>query len=154
MEKAIVFFSGDEKYALSIDDIVTIENSLQVVSGANFPSFIRGITNMRNEVVPVIDINVVFNKEKIDDANQKIIVSKMNQHELIGLLVEETRDIISVTNDMVKPLNKNLFQSVPYFTDIILHDDSLITHLNVSNLVDSLPHFAEVKEQLLEVTIN
>lgn len=55
-EKYIVFQLNGQEYGTSIEQIVSIERLQKVVSLPKVSDFIEGITKLRGDVIPVIDL--------------------------------------------------------------------------------------------------
>lgn len=60
--KPVVFLLGKEMYGVDINLVQSIEKDLNVVPVPNSQSYIKGIVNMRNEVIPVYSLARKFGK--------------------------------------------------------------------------------------------
>ncbi len=54
--KYVIFKLSDEYYGLSIDNVISIEKPSQSTRIPNAPDYIKGVINLRGEVIPVIDL--------------------------------------------------------------------------------------------------
>lgn len=59
-QEFLVFTLGDEEYGIDILKVQEIRGYDQVTRIANTPEFIRGVTNLRGVIVPIIDLRVKF----------------------------------------------------------------------------------------------
>ena len=73
--KPVVFLLGKEMYGVDINLVQSIEKDLNVVPVPNSQSYIKGIVNMRNEVIPVYSLARKFGKEQEATAESTIIIS-------------------------------------------------------------------------------
>ena len=55
------FVLGEEHYALDITTVKEIRGYEQVTKIANAPSFIKGVINLRGDIVPIVDLRIKFN---------------------------------------------------------------------------------------------
>ena len=55
------FVLGDEHYALDITMVKEIRGYEPVTKIANAPSFIKGVINLRGDIVPIVDLRIKFN---------------------------------------------------------------------------------------------
>ena len=55
------FVLGEEHYALDITTVKEIRGYEQVTKIANAPDFIKGVMNLRGDIVPVVDLRIKFN---------------------------------------------------------------------------------------------
>jgi len=102
--RLIAFQVGSESFVLDImavRQIVVYEGSRKVPQA---PSFIEGITILRNEVIPIIDLRTrLF--PGLDDPNPKPLVLITNTDVgVLGLKVDEVRKILRVnTKNILAP---------------------------------------------------
>ena len=57
----LVFSLGDEEYAIDILKVQEIRGYENVTRIANAPDFIKGVTNLRGVIVPIVDLRIKFN---------------------------------------------------------------------------------------------
>ena len=68
MEKQIVvFILDDELYGIDISDVESIIKMQEITTIPHSPNFIEGVINLRGVVLPVIDLRMKFDLEKIDN---------------------------------------------------------------------------------------
>ena len=82
------FILGEEHYALDITTVKEIRGYEQVTKIANAPSFIKGVINLRGDIVPIVDLRLKFN---VGEAtyNQFTIVIMLNVHDrIVGIVVD------------------------------------------------------------------
>ena len=96
--KPVVFLLGKEMYGVDINLVQSIEKDLNVVPVPNSQSYIKGIVNMRNEVIPVYSLARKFGKEQEATAESTIIISSGGLK--LALEVDEVLEI----NDIVEKL--------------------------------------------------
>lgn len=51
---------GDEEYGIDILKVQEIRGYDQVTRIANTPAFIKGVTNLRGVIVPIVDLRIKF----------------------------------------------------------------------------------------------
>ena len=54
------FMLGEEHYALDIMSVKEIRGYESVTKIANAPSFIKGVINLRGDIVPIVDLRMKF----------------------------------------------------------------------------------------------
>lgn len=62
-EKYLVFFLGEELYAIRSEEIAEAATSLPVTILPNAPEWLLGIANLRGEVISVVNLPVILKKE-------------------------------------------------------------------------------------------
>lgn len=59
-QEFLIFTLGNEEYGIDILKVQEIRGYDQVTRIANTPAFIKGVTNLRGVIVPIIDLRVKF----------------------------------------------------------------------------------------------
>lgn len=95
--KPIIFNLNKEKYGVDISLVNAIEPAQQTVRIPNAPDHIKGIINLRGEVIPVFSLRSKFNIEEGDSSDRKLIVTNVKGMP-IALEVDEVSEIQNLTN--------------------------------------------------------
>ncbi|GAA5417142.1 chemotaxis protein CheW [Paraliobacillus ryukyuensis] len=126
-EKYIVFKLKGQNYAASIQQIVTIERLQQVVALPQASSFIDGITELRGEVIPVIDLKSRMDLPRSESTeHSRMLVSPINDVQ-VGFVVDEASDVIDIDDGIIeaapttiKGVNGNFLHGVAKLEDRLL----------------------------------
>ena len=101
------FFVADEEYAigiLKVKEILQIE-AITKVPGA--PPSIRGVTNVRGSVVPVVDLAVRFSLPETAVTNRACIVivevDLDGQRTVMGVMADSVSQVIDLAADDIQP---------------------------------------------------
>lgn len=76
-QEFLVFTLGDEEYGIDILKVQEIRGYDQVTRIANTPAFIKGVTNLRGVIVPIVDLRVKFSQSDVD-YNENTVVIVLN----------------------------------------------------------------------------
>ncbi len=95
------FYLGDALWGVPIDQIDEINRYVEFTPVPHAPAWVRGVINLRGDVVTVIDLRSVLGLEPIEVAasTRNVIVSSAGEH--IGLLVDRIADVVSARSDQV-----------------------------------------------------
>lgn len=92
----IVINIGDEQYGIDIkyvDNIVRMQNITRV---PKVPSYLRGVINLRGEVIPVMSLRLKMDMDADEiTKNTRIIIIKIN-HEMIGVIVDSVKEVVNL----------------------------------------------------------
>ncbi len=58
--KYLIFYLDNQQYAIAIQYVIDIINVQPVTRVPSCPEFVRGITNLRGKVIPIIDVRLRF----------------------------------------------------------------------------------------------
>lgn len=133
--KPVVFSLDNENYGVDIERVQGIERQQQIVRVPNTVSYIKGIINLRGDIIPVYDLKEKFKIPKSSSEElQYIIVTVKNSK--IALEVDGVKEIHNVESG-------NLFD-IPAivvnehsncFSKVIKDEEGLIIIINVDNLL-------------------
>ncbi|CAH2712922.1 Chemotaxis protein CheW [Neobacillus rhizosphaerae] len=134
MFKIVAFILGEEEYGLDIEYVQSIERIDQITRVPNAPSFVKGVFNLRGNVIPVIDLQGKLNlgQAKYTDKT-RVIITKFEDIEL-GLIVDQTSDVIDVAPEALEAISSSGFDS-DYFGGIAKIDGRLIILLKLAELM-------------------
>jgi purine-binding chemotaxis protein CheW len=104
--QCLTFSVAGERFAVGILDIREIIEVGAMTSLPLAPEFIRGVVNLRGNVLPVVDLSVRLGRERQDTTKRTCIVvietSGRHAHTL-GILVDEVNEILEIDTDHIKP---------------------------------------------------
>ncbi|AGE18783.1 chemotaxis protein CheW [Serratia marcescens] len=102
-QEFLIFTLGNEEYGIDILKVQEIRGYDQVTRIANTPAFIKGVTNLRGVIVPIIDLRVKFSQQSVSyDENTVVIVLNFGQR-VVGIVVDGVSDVLSLTADQIRP---------------------------------------------------
>lgn len=100
--KVIVFSLGDEEYGVEVDQVQTIERMVPLTRVPKTPPFIKGVMNLRGNVVPVIDMRERFSLPEAEyTENTRIIIVSVKDMQ-VGLTVDSASDVIDVNENEIE----------------------------------------------------
>jgi purine-binding chemotaxis protein CheW len=102
----LTFMTAREEYAISIVKVTEIVEYETVTTVPNTPAWIRGVTNLRGRVVPVVDLAVKFGlpASSISKFSCIIITEVMFQGEnlTMGVLADSVSQVIELSADEIE----------------------------------------------------
>ena len=105
----LTFFLGDFYFGIIATDVVELNKNLNVTIVPKSPKVIKGITNLRGQIVPVVDMHErlsLVHEEKIKETIS--IVLRCNGV-VIALLVDRVGEIIELEGDTFEPQSTHLY---------------------------------------------
>lgn len=135
--KYVIFQLENEYYGLNIESVQSIEKFQNYTRVPNAPKYIKGVINLRGEVVPILDLRIKLklNPKKVDN-NTRIVVTK--QEELvIGLIVDTSSEVLEISKNNIDraPTNGD-DEYKEYIKGIGKVKDRLIIIINLEKLLD------------------
>lgn len=137
-QEYLIFALGQEEYGLEILKVQEIRGYDRVTRIANTPDFIKGVTNLRGIIVPIVDLRVKFAQENIRyDNNTVVIVLNVNQR-VVGIVVDGVSDVLSLTTEQIKPAPEfSVTLSTEYLMGLGAVDERMIILVDIEKLLSS-----------------
>lgn len=102
----LTFFTAGEEYAIAIVKVAEIVEYEAVTTVPNTPLWIRGVTNLRGRVIPVVDLAVKFglHASSISKFSCIIITEVIFQGEnlTMGVLADSVSQVIELAADEIE----------------------------------------------------
>lgn len=106
-QQYLTFFLGEEMFATSILTVREIIEYGQVTDVPMTPPFIRGVINLRGEVVPVVDLAVRFGRLPRATTQRTCIVivevSSADGSQNMGIVVDAVSEVLEVQAADIEP---------------------------------------------------
>jgi purine-binding chemotaxis protein CheW len=101
--EVLSFRLGQEEYGISILKVQEIRGYDSVTRIANAPPFLKGVINLRGQIVPIVDMRLRFNLgEAAYDSFTVVIILNIGHH-VIGMVVDSVSDVVTLARDAIKP---------------------------------------------------
>ena len=105
--KYLTFALGREEYGLKILQVREIIGYMEVTQVPRMPVHVRGVINLRGQVIPVIDLRAKFGMPAMERTQATcIIVVEISSHEghriSTGIVVDRVSEVINVAEDCVE----------------------------------------------------
>ena len=97
------FVLGDAQYCIDILKVQEIRTYEAPTRIANTPAFIKGVINLRGNIVPIIDLRVKFGLPEQRYDTQTVVIVLNIAKRTVGVVVDGVSDVISVAAADIKP---------------------------------------------------
>jgi purine-binding chemotaxis protein CheW len=99
----VTFMLGDEEYGVPISQIQEIDRLSKITKVPKAAPFVEGVTNLRGEVIPVLDTRKRFDLEaKVSDDRTRIMIMELGGVKT-GLIVDSVREVLSLSKKDIAP---------------------------------------------------
>jgi purine-binding chemotaxis protein CheW len=132
------FVLGSEHYALDIMSVKEIRGYEAVTKIANAPPFIKGVINLRGDIVPIVDLRLKF---EVGEAtyNEFTIVIMLNvAQRIVGIVVDGVSDVIRLADDEIRPApDFGVAFDSRYLLGLVPIEDHMVILVNIESLISS-----------------
>jgi purine-binding chemotaxis protein CheW len=100
----VVFRLGDEEYGLNIDQIKEVVITPSITRVPQKPSFIKGVSNIRGNIIAMLDLEEKFGLRKTIDehagSNFTLVIDSFEYK--MGVLVKEVPNTLSIAESAIE----------------------------------------------------
>ncbi len=135
----IPFMLGNIRFAVPLSDTLEVGKAMSVTPLPNLPLWIRGIRNIRGEVISVVDLKVFFGSSPCHSRTEEYIIVLNDGNMKTGIIVDGlmgVRSLERVESDMIdNPYPDGDISD--YISGIIVDKDGVINVLDTQSLLGS-----------------
>lgn len=144
--KAVIVRSGNEEYAIPVEQVISIEKLDAVNPIPHLPEYMIGLMKIRGELVPILDFEqILYNRPAPKDDVVRVVVVQTDSLN-IGLLVLEAKEILDLPDDSLKQIGLSNYSRTKFVSSVANLKDRMITLIDPSVLVTTLEGVKEIKE--------
>ncbi|MCP4216966.1 MAG: hypothetical protein GY765_20115, partial [bacterium] len=132
----LTFLVEDEEYGIGITQVHEIVTMQEITRLPSAEDFVRGIINLRGDIIPVYDFRLKLKWEARDYDSETIILIAMIQEKKVGIIVDRVSEVITFNRDEITDAPQ--MQQIPseYVIGIGQKDEKFIVLLKVSAIFD------------------
>lgn len=97
------FRLGEEEYAIDILRVQEIRGYNNITRIAGAPDFIKGVTNLRGIIVPIVDLRIKFALEKAEYDHRTVVIVLNIGKRIVGAVVDDVSDVLMIDVNDVRP---------------------------------------------------
>ncbi|MDF3013561.1 MAG: chemotaxis protein CheW, partial [Cellvibrio sp.] len=138
IKQYLTFRIGNENYGLELSQTREIIEYSGITEVPLMPNFLRGVINLRGEVVPVIDLAVRLGRKSIEVQKRTciIVVELQNneQNHVLGLLADAVSEVIEMNDENIEDapsFGANI--RADFIQGIAKRDDEFVVLLDANN---------------------
>lgn len=136
--KPVVFNVGNEEYGVDITIVRGIEKVIPIVPVPNANPIVKGIINLRGDIIPICSLRRKFGKEDVPYTDDTKFIIVKTEKLLIGLEVDAVGEIQNVEENHIFDMPKVLqTEDTKYYDSVINMNGRLIIMLNINQLMNS-----------------
>ena len=151
--KMITFVLAGKEYGVDIMSVKEIQKGSRFTYVPNAPIFVRGVYNLRGDIIPVIDLRKFFGLPEYEERQElEDILILRQQDSVIGVIVDGIQKVVGVNRSEIQPAHP-LFADVvglDYIYGVVEKDESLYVILDTKVILGSDKDEEEEEEHAAE----
>jgi purine-binding chemotaxis protein CheW len=132
----VIFKLNDEHYGLNIHNVENIEKVSAITRVPHTRPYIRGIINLRGNVIPIIDLRKRFKLEELETTDDTRIII-INHDELnVGMVVDSSSETLQLKDeeiDMAPSVKASIEDD--FIKEIGKHNNRIIMLLDINKVL-------------------
>lgn len=136
-QKFIVFYLDTDMYAIPAKDVLEIFRPLDITPLPHFPNWLVGISNFRNDVISVIDLQRLWKKDiTLFAPKPKLIVLRPTTGQLpVALSVDRLSELVALPDETIEALADHV---IPHVYGRVTHKSNNVLLIDTKKLVSAL----------------
>ena len=133
----IVIKLGDENFGIDINYIDNILRMQQITRIPKVPAYLKGVINLRGEVIPVMSLRLKMGLEEDNiGRDTRIIILKIESEGSVGVLVDDVKEVIKLREDQIESTTgENVSPEARRFVSAVgQNGDQLISILDIASI--------------------
>ena len=103
----IVVRLGEEQYGIDIRNIDNIVKMPRITHVPKLPAYLKGVINMRGEVIPVLRLKMGLADDVITKAT-RILIVKLEEEGNVGFIVDEVKEVVTLYETDIEKISSDI----------------------------------------------
>ncbi|WP_409456821.1 chemotaxis protein CheW [Pulveribacter sp.] len=99
----LTFRLGQEEYGIDILKVQEIRGYETPTRIAQAPAFIKGVTNLRGTIVPIVDMRLRFACARADYDTFTVVIILNLRERVVGIVVDSVSDVMELAAENIRP---------------------------------------------------
>lgn len=135
-EEFLVFSLGDEDYGVNILKVQEIRRYENITKIANTPHYVKGVTNLRGNIVPIIDLRLKFNMENAEFNDHTVVIVVNCLDKVVGFVVDRVLDVMSVDKNNIQAPPEHAMSTLSNFiVGLVTVEDRMNILIDVEKMI-------------------
>jgi purine-binding chemotaxis protein CheW len=102
--KMITFSLGGKDYGVDIMNVKEIAKADKFTFVPNAASFVKGVYNLRGDIIPIIDLRVFFHlpQDRKEDGQENMLILRIEDR-VYGTIVDKIDKVVGINSETIQP---------------------------------------------------
>ncbi len=136
--KYLTFRLAEEEYGLEILKVREIMGMLEITAVPRTLEFVRGVINLRGNVIPVIDLRLKFGMAAVEQTEETCIIVVDVEGMEMGIVVDRVSEVLDIIGEEIQaPPSFGVSVDTSFILGIGKVNDRVTMLLNISEVLTS-----------------
>ena len=131
----LFFHVKNEGYGIQIGHVIEIVGMQKIVDVPDVPNYVKGVINLRGQVIPVIDIRCRFRMDEIDYDDRTVIIVVEHNDVKTGFIVDGVSEVLELTEDEILPPPQSVQQRGSMITGVGHKNEQICFLLSLDHIL-------------------
>lgn len=134
-ETFLTFYIDNRLFAIPSKQIVEIITIQKITRIPDLPDFVKGVTNIRGKIVPLIDLRTKFHLEPIPYDQHTCFIITETETCSVGYIVDKVSDVTNIAADQISDPPKATDSFAEYITGITRINQDITFIIDVEKII-------------------
>ncbi|MCG8484432.1 MAG: chemotaxis protein CheW [Clostridia bacterium] len=136
-QKNLTFTIGDEIFGIQIENVTQIIGIQHITYIPNQADYVKGVINLRGQIIPVMEVRTKFKKPVIDYDDRTCIIVVSKDEITVGLIVDRVSEVLNIKESEISATPTfNKKERVEYIKGIAHVNEDIIMLLDMDKMLD------------------
>ena len=132
--QVVIFRLNNEQFAVETSKVQSINDAMEITKVPKAPSYIKGLINLRGNVISLLDINLLMDIPESDKSESNIIILEM-EDELVGVTVDQVDEVLDLEENIIEKINDE--RKKAYIEGIVNLEGRVVTLIDIDKLLSN-----------------
>lgn len=134
----LTFKLGAEHYGIDILKVQEIRRYEAVTRIANAPEYLKGVINLRGNIVPIVDMRIRFGLPHAEYDRFTVVIILNVGHRVVGIVVDGVSDVVRLAPAQIQPGPAMAAIDSSCITGLGTLDDRMLILLDIDALMSGI----------------
>lgn len=136
-QEYLTFAISGQDYGIDILSVREIRGWTRETPLPNAPAAVRGVINLRGQVIPIFDLRVRLNAEASEPSAIHVVIVVEAQAGYYGLLVDSVSDIVTLDDSELQPVPATAMDGgTGFLTALAARNERMVSLIDLDRLVE------------------
>jgi len=132
--QVVVFKVNEEQFAVEASKVQSINDMMEITKVPKSASYIKGLINLRGNIISLLDINLLLDIEKGTIAQENIIILNLDE-ESVGVTVDQVDEVLEIEENVIERVETD--RNKAYIKGVINFKDRIVTLIDIAKLIEN-----------------
>jgi purine-binding chemotaxis protein CheW len=130
--QVVIFKLKNEQFAVETSRVQTISEVMTITKVPNAPKYVRGLINLRGNVLSMLDLNLLLGMGEGSEEQQSTLILKL-EDELVGVSVDQVDEVLDIDESIIENIGDD--NRKKYEKGVINFKDRIVTFVDIDKLI-------------------